>query len=271
MTDEENSETNKRLSSISKVLFAIGCLGVIFADFLPLPEGMSSIVRIASVIALLVLPVMFSIKPLMREYKMQRRWDAEIAAISKANRKGKPAKKKEFPTSSYILSVLFVVSGLALIFIVPYGYQSYRIQSQAPNWPHTTGIIVSSEIMDNGSYEPMYQPRVITKYSVGGREYVTHDIYFKQSELWSSDNQYAYQKTDKYDPGEEVRVYYKPDEPSIAILDTGIRTFTYTLLAVGAVLTIFGTYGFYFSIRETYFFVIELFKKNKLKKNKLKN
>jgi hypothetical protein len=256
MTYEVNSKTNKMLLSISKVLLPLGVLGFFCAGFLPFPEGVDSRVRMAST-ALIVLSIICSIKPLMREFKMQLRWQAEIAALSKANHKGKAVvKKQEFPTALYVVSVLFVALGFAFIFLLPLGYQSYRVQSEAPSWPHTTGEVISAEIIEKGlSPDISYQPIVVTQYSVGGKEYVTHDIFFNQSSAWEDSNIYAFQMTNKYYPGKQVRVYYNPDDAYMAVLDIRIHSTTYITLGLGCVFSLLGTCGFYFSIRETYRFI----------------
>ena len=64
--------------------------------------------------------------------------------------------------------------------------------------------------------------------------------------------------TKKYALGTRVRVYYKPDEPYVAVLDTSIDWFTYFIILFGAVLFLLGVYWFWLSLRDTYLIVEKL-------------
>ncbi|RYG16300.1 MAG: DUF3592 domain-containing protein [Chitinophagaceae bacterium] len=170
-------------------------------------------------------------------------------------------KKVEFPIASYLLSAAIIGLGLAF-FNMPDGYQSYRMQSNARNWPDTSGVVASSKIVESESRKPVYQPSVVTQYIVGGKEYVTHDIYYNQSSSWSNSNEYAFQMRSKYYPGKQVRVYYNPDDPYIAVLDIRVRWSTYIFMGVGGLFALLGMWMFYFSIKQTYLFVTQLLNKS---------
>ena len=64
--------------------------------------------------------------------------------------------------------------------------------------------------------------------------------------------------TKKYALGTRVRVYYNPDEPYVAVLDTSVDWFTYFIIVFGAVLFLLGVYWFWLSLRDTYLIVEKL-------------
>lgn len=107
----------------------------------------------------------------------------------------------------------------------------------------------------------MYQPKIMTKYTVGGRNYVAHEVHFGESSSWRSNSNYAYDLVNKYPLGSEVTVYYKPDEPSVVVLDTSAQFFSFLIVALGAALVLLGAYLFWLSLRDTYYFMRRLFGK----------
>src|SRR5690606_24637287 len=112
-----------------------------------------------------------------------------------------------------------------------------------------------------GSEPDMYQPQVVTQYTVDGRTYLIREVHFNQSSSWRSNSDYAYEVVAKYRPAMAVEGYYKPDEPHVAVLDTTVQIFTFFIIFLRAALTLLGLYLFWIGLRDTFWFVRNLFHK----------
>jgi hypothetical protein len=112
---------------------------------------------------------------------------------------------------------LSLVAGVALILSVqlPKALASLR-------WPITKGAVVSSEVVVIGiSNWEGWHPRVSYRYSVDGKDYVSNDI--EVIDLGNGNTDYYAQRVvEKYPPGEQLEVHYDPDNPAVALLESGI-------------------------------------------------
>jgi hypothetical protein len=119
---------------------------------------------------------------------------------------------------SIFFNIFVVVFGLAAMIM-----GIIAMQSKSASWPEVPGQIVSSEISNSNSdelstYDSTY------KYMVGSTEYS------------SSSNS----STERV-PGEQITVYYDPDDPSTSVLSrgetelTGVIGFAFGLFCVGGV------------------------------------
>jgi hypothetical protein len=255
----ENS--NLPIGSLSSWLFTAGVLGVIGAiKFSFIAESMRTPVFWIAILLILV-SVLLRVKLIMANLKSRRAVELELSRTRPARRK-KAAVKKNFPTALYLVSLVVLALGLALIFLTPQGYQSYLMQSSVSSWPETTGEVISAEVIVDergfSSEDDMYQPRVITQYKIGDRVYTTREIHFNQSSSWRSNRVYADAMIDKYAPGTQVSVFYNPEESSVAVLNTQTDWVTYFIMAFGAILLLIGMYWFWLSIRDTYLFFTDL-------------
>ena len=200
--------------------------------------------------------------------KERLKWEAEFYARRGSKKKTIP-KPTQFPAALYVISVLVVALGLAFIFLVPGGYQSYVIQSDAVSWPHAVGEVISAEVVTQSQSDidesDLYQPKIVTRYVVNGRTYHTREIGFNQSSFWRTDSTYAYEVTEKLAPGTKVDVYYDPDDPAVAVLDKSADWFTYFMMALGAILVLCGVYWFWLSLRDTFLFFRGLLRKRAAK------
>lgn len=258
MNDPSTSNAKKNLRPIADKFLAAGIIGILLAANLSfLSETVRSVIHWISVSIIVVYVIMIS-KPVMDEYK-------RIRKLEGARRTNK--KRKGFPTALYIISIAVAALGLSFIFLVPQGYQSYLVQTKASDWPHTMGEVLSAEIIvdegELGVSDDMVQPRVITQYNVNGRTYAIHEISFNQSMSWSSSDRYAKTMINQYPPGTRVPVYYNPEQPSQAVLDTSADWFTFFIMGLGAIFVLLGVYWFWLSLRDTWLFIANLLNKSR--------
>ena len=254
------------LRSIADRLLTVGGISFLLctSGFFPFSEAVRGPVK---GIAILLMAISFAItaKLVLKEFRSQRAVEAELNRMKPASAVNSAAKKKEFPAALYLISLAVIALGLSFIFLVPQGYQRYRLQSQASSWPYTTGEVISAEVIVDergaGFQDDLVQPKIVIQYIVDNRQYVTREIYFNQSTSWSSSGDYAEAMTEKYPPGAQVPVFYNPAEPSVAVLDTSAVWFTYIMMGLGAIFVIFGIYWLWLSLRDTYFFIANFFNK----------
>jgi len=255
------SKTYQRLSNF--FLYA-GVLGGIASHLLGfLPSTIRDPLKWVSIL-LVVLAILLPLLRAFTQVKERLKWEAEFYA-RRGSKKKSVLKPTQFPAALYVISMLVVALGLAFIFLVPDGYQSYVIQSDAVSWPHTAGEVISAEVVTQSQSgideSDLYQPKIVTRYVVNGRTYHTREIRFNQSSFWRTDTTYAYEVIEKLAPGTKVDVYYDPDDPAVAVLDKSADWFTYFMLALGAILVLCGVYWFWLSLRDTYSFLRELRKR----------
>lgn len=251
----------KAYHRLSDSLLVAGVLGGIVSHWIPLPETVHTPLRWVSIL-IVVLAIGFRLAEAIVQVRARLKWEAAYRARNPREKKAVPAERRQFPTALYLISLSVAALGLALIFLVPAGYQGHVMQSAASEWPHTVGEVISAEVVrrdrHNVDQGDDYQPRIITEYIVNGGSYTTREIHFNQSSSWRTDSSYAYAMTEKFAPGTKVDVYYDPDNPYIAVLDRSTDWFTYFLMAFGAILVICGVYWFWLSLRDTFLFVKEL-------------
>jgi hypothetical protein len=138
------------------------------------------------------------------------------------NRPHSSSKRPHSPLAAYVIGVLLIALGFAIYVVAPSGYESFKVQSQAENWPRAKGTVVSSVVdvdkvtpHDQHQKQDMYRPLVKTRYRVDGRDYVINEIYVGQTSGWTSRSGSVRKTVARYAPGIEVDVYYSPEDPAI--------------------------------------------------------
>ncbi len=118
------------------------------------------------------------------------------------------------------------------------------------NWSQIDGVILTSEVReytvkksvhyDDGrqstTSEPEYEPSMLYRYSVGDVEMQGYRIAIGNSGY--SDRAQAQIIVDKYPQGEDIQVYYDPDNPESSLLEPGLPSFPWggifsSLLLIG--------------------------------------
>ena len=128
---------------------------------------------------------------------------------------------------------IFAIVGFAVALFV--GKPILDNAKASEHWPSVAGAIVSSEVVTKrGDDGTMYAADVVYDYTVDGRDYKCSTLSFG-GDYSSSSSSHAYEVTNKYPVGSEVRVFYAPEEPSTAVLEPGATWMSYLALGIGLV------------------------------------
>lgn len=104
------------------------------------------------------------------------------------------------------------------------------------NWPEAPGIIVSSSYTSEttsgrrGRSKIIYKPEVKYTFEVEGKEYASNRLHF--APITSEDPQEIQALVNELPRASEVKVRYKPTDPSVAVLIPGIGTDRYVFFGV---------------------------------------
>lgn len=166
----------------------------------------------------------------------------------------------DFPLFNYLMSILIFGIGCVFAFLMPAGYASYQLQTQAKLWPTTQGTIVSSKVKESQHFEfdakdYKYQASVMARYSVDGKHYQTFEIYAGQTQTSTNSYASAQKKVVRYPVGAKIKVYYNPAKPSVGVLEPGVKTETYVFLAFAVSCALLSLYLFFWAIKRTYIFL----------------
>ncbi len=107
-----------------------------------------------------------------------------------------------------------------------------------PAWAETTAVVTIAEKniapgSDNAT-RPSY--RFEYRYTVDGQTYTGNRYSLKYASGSSNP------KVEKFSPGETISVFYNPDNPALAVVETGTAsTFTYFLAFLGLILLVMAT------------------------------
>jgi uncharacterized protein (TIGR03435 family) len=131
---------------------------------------------------------------------------------------------------------LFIVIGLVVVGV---GVWLLTKSLRAEHWPVTDGIVQSAEMKSQtGNHgSTTYSAEVTYTYQVAGATYTAGKVAIGQM---SSSVDYAQGILNRYPVGKKVSVHYSPDDPSDAVLETGIHGGMWICLGVGTAFTLFG-------------------------------
>ena len=128
---------------------------------------------------------------------------------------------------------VFTVIGIAVTFFV--GKPILDNAKASQDWPSVAGAIVSSEVVTKrGDDGTMYAADVVYAYNVDNRDYKCSTVAFG-GDYSSSSSSHAYDVTNTYPVGSEVRVFYDPQHPSTAVLEPGTTWMSYLAVGIGLV------------------------------------
>ena len=129
-------------------------------------------------------------------------------------------------SSGSILAVvvpgIFFLIGLGSI---TFGIYNVHRSLESRFWPATDGRIVSSTVEEevsrdsDGNYSTSYHARVDYRYYTGEREYRSDRVSFGE---YGGPASHARETVNRYPAGRAVTVFYDGDDPSSAVLETGI-------------------------------------------------
>jgi hypothetical protein len=129
----------------------------------------------------------------------------------------------------FALGMAFLCPGF-LIWLAP---ETMR-QIASNRWPHVKGEVqqlVPEQSFDSESKRRLFFGRVQYTYVVNGKQYVS-DLTDLEPGTKRSDPDSALADVARYHPGDNVAVYYDPNDPSVGIIETGISKARMILLSV---------------------------------------
>ncbi|MBD3271553.1 MAG: DUF3592 domain-containing protein [Elusimicrobia bacterium] len=140
-----------------------------------------------------------------------------------------------------ILGLVLLAVGISLFLLGKHLIGKAKASTQ---WPSTTGIIVESSVTQSREYDSSrrkyymrYKPLINYEYTVDGKKYVGDKVSFGGT---GTSRASAYNLIDKYPTRAEVTVYYDPEKPLNAVLETGVSAITYIPFYLGLFVAICG-------------------------------
>jgi hypothetical protein len=132
---------------------------------------------------------------------------------------------------------LILVAVIAIVFGAGNLFRGLRCEY----WPATVGVIRTAEmehiIGHDSNSSDTYSARITYDYQVTGLHYTSTRLAFGEM---SSSPDYAQGILSRYRVGRKVPVHYDPNNPGLAVLETGIHGGTWICFGVGTVLLLAG-------------------------------
>jgi hypothetical protein len=135
--------------------------------------------------------------------------------------------------------LVFVLLGL---FALYKGGRDLQWAQASPNWPTVTGIVEHSQVaesVDKG--KKSYYADVVYRYEVQGTAHQAKQIAF--GDYRSSDPAPYQEIISRYPVGANVKIYYQPDVPEVAVLEPGVSRQAYIIPGFGIALSLIGIVG----------------------------
>jgi len=139
----------------------------------------------------------------------------------------------------YVASVLIIAQNIRYLVKVV----------KSKKWPAVDGEIEKIMVYVGGSAttsrreSPSYNVDIIYTYNVEGQNYMNHQIKldYTHGARTYVPKIFAMMKVEQYEEGENVKVFYDPNNPNESILEHGLRSFTFILMFIVAIgLFLFG-------------------------------
>jgi hypothetical protein len=131
------------------------------------------------------------------------------------------------------LSIFLLVGLLAIGFGCWNLWRSLRCAS----WPTTAGVVVSAQMKSHQGNKgsTTYSAEIGYHYAVAGLNFTGDRLAFG---AMSASSGYAQNILSRYPVGQKVTVHYSPDDPHIAVLETGIHGGTWICFGLGTAFTL---------------------------------
>ena len=145
--------------------------------------------------------------------------------------------KKQNPILVMVFAGVFLVAG---VIILLWGITSSRSAFTSQKWPAETGTITASSIETSRSNKgnTMYSADIRYTYQVNGQGYTGSKVSF--GDVSTSDSADARKIVSRYQSGQAVTVYYNPQDPQQAVLETGFSPGLFLPLGIGTVFSLVG-------------------------------
>lgn len=129
----------------------------------------------------------------------------------------------------YVFLAIFFLVGLVAI-----GFGGWNLwrSLECSRWPTVTGVVKSAKMQSSTDNDggTTYSPKVAYSYEVAGSRFEGDRLAFG---VMSSSSGYAAGVLSRYPVGQTVTVHYLPEDPSEAVLETGIHGGTWVCFGVG--------------------------------------
>ena len=146
-----------------------------------------------------------------------------------------------------IFPLFFLVAGLAVGF---FGVKGLINAKASVEWPQDSGEILMSEVDRNsgssgsGGSSTTYHAAIVYSYQIDDVGYESDRVAY--GDYGSSDSSHAREIVRRYPVGEEVQVFYHPDDPRTSLLEPGVKLQAWFLPLFGLIFTAVGTGMFLF-------------------------
>jgi hypothetical protein len=142
------------------------------------------------------------------------------------------------------------IIGIGLALLVFYlGFDEMKIIWECSDWPSVSGTIISSDIrkttewkrkgIKTGRDRTLYLPHILYNYEVQGNRYQSYRVFFEGAEDYLDPGN-AREIVNRYPSGKKVSVYYNPENPQFAVLETGIKFTNLLFPATGILFILLG-------------------------------
>ena len=161
-----------------------------------------------------------------------------------AKKNSKPLTPGQKSFFAKIFPLIFVAVGIATLIFVSKGI---ALGKASLGWPETEGKILSSKVGSRRSSKnksTRYSPKISYQYSVNEQDFTGNKI--RIGGISSTNHRKANTYVKRYPAGKAVAVYYDPQDPATALLESGIGTHVYVALGSGVAFTLAGIAMFIF-------------------------
>ncbi|MBI2122008.1 MAG: DUF3592 domain-containing protein [Candidatus Sungbacteria bacterium] len=146
-----------------------------------------------------------------------------------------------------LLGIGILGAGLTTFLGIPMLMNATASQS----WPAVEGVIKISEFTTNRDRDDggvTYGASIVYDYTVKGTVYSGSNVHFGQYS--TSDPSYGRGLVNRYPVGEQINVYYDPNDPSISVLEPGAGWSSFMVVGIGALFTLLGFIGGFFQFKK---------------------
>lgn len=149
-------------------------------------------------------------------------------------------RRQNNPIAGLIVGVVFLCIGGAM---TPFGVRNVLQAQQSQNWPTTTGEVISSAVEVNSDSDgDTYRAAVIYTYIAADKNRQSSQV-FIGDDIYTSARRIVDQTVARYPVGSRVTVYYNPEDPDVAVLETGVRLNSTLFLLMGVGFGLIGLFS----------------------------
>ena len=136
-----------------------------------------------------------------------------------------------------------VFAGIGLFALVR-GIVHYRTGKASASWPSAEGQVVVAMVDmrvstdSDGMTSRRYTPRVVYNYTLNGQQFSSDQVHIGSKSNYASHARAASKLA--YQAGQQVNVFYNPENPSQAVLEPGSTRGAWGTLLIGIVFFVAG-------------------------------